>query len=184
MNGLRCFRPRERNNQLLKQELETAFDGITVRIEKKNRIELSIARNGVLSVLSFLKNKGFNHLQLVSCVDWIDDGQLELVYVLSAYMKEDTFEKVEELNIILKTRIGRDNPEFITSINIFPVAEAYEREIHELYGVIFQGHPRLTHLLLDRDYSIPPFRKDFDTRLYVDDFFGSVPAVEGEGESL
>ena len=45
----------------------------------------------------------------------------------------------------------------------------------------FEGHPRLTPLFLERDYEIPPFRKDFDTRQYVADVFGSVPTVEKEG---
>lgn len=173
----------ERNEQLLKQELEATFDNITVRMEKMNQLELSITKDGIMSVLSFLKNRGYNLLKLISCVDWIDDNQLELVYILSAYMKEDAPGKAEQLNILLKTRIGREKPEFITSINLFPVAEPYEREIHELFGIKFIGHPRLTHLLLERDYSIPPFRKDFDTKQYIDNLFGSVPSVEGEDKN-
>lgn len=152
-------------------------------MEKKNQLELSITKDGIMSVLSFLKNKGYDHLQIISCVDWIDDKQLELVYVLSAYMKEDVPGETEQLNILLKTIIGRDDPKYITCIALFPVAEPYEREIHEMFGIDFLGHPRLTPLLLERNYDIPPFRKDFDTKQYVDDVFGSVPPVEGEDES-
>ncbi|RKZ03091.1 NADH-quinone oxidoreductase subunit C [Candidatus Fermentibacteria bacterium] len=168
---------------MLKQELETMFDNITIRMDKKNQLELSITKDGIMSVLSFLKNKGYDHLHVISCVDWIDDKQLELVYILSAYMKQDVPGETEQLNILLKTRIGRDDPKYITSIALFPAAEPYEREIHEMFGVDFQGHPRLTPLLLERDYDIPPFRKDFDTKQYVDNVFGSVPSVEGEDDS-
>jgi len=49
--------------------------------------------------------------------------------------------------------------------------EPYEREIHELFGVVFEGHKRLTPLFLDRWKQMPPFRKDFNTREYVEKTF-------------
>ena len=82
------------------------------------------------------------------------------------------------MHIILKTRIPREKPQFKTTTGIFPNAEPYEREIHELFGIKFEGHKRLTPLLLERNYEIPPFRKDFDTRKYVENVFGNIPSVE------
>jgi len=41
-----------------------------------------------------------------------------------------------------------------------------------------EGHPRLTPLLLERDYEIPPFRKDFDTQKYVDNTYGKIPSIK------
>ena len=95
---------------------------------------------------------------------------------------DDEYTDRERLHIILKTRIPREKPQFKTVIGIFPNAEPYEREIHELYGINFEGHPRLTPLLLERNYEIPPFRKDFDTRKYVKDFFDNIPSIEVENE--
>ena len=79
---------------------------------------------------------------------------------------------------ILKTRISRENPQFVTSIPVYENAEPYEREIHELFGVNFEGHPRLIRLFLERDYKIPPFRRDFDTKEYVKNVFEKIPFVE------
>jgi NADH-quinone oxidoreductase subunit C len=84
--------------------------------------------------------------------------------------------------VIIKTRISRENPEFETVIQVFQNAETYERELHELYGIRFKNHPRLVPLFLDREYSIPPFRKDFDTRGYVKEVFDQVPFVDEEVE--
>ena len=102
-----------------------------------------------------------------------------MIYILSAYMQNDSeYTDKEKANIILKTRIFREKPEFSTIISIFENAEPYEREIHELFGIKFEGHPRLTPLFLEREYEIPPFRKDFDTRKYVKDVFDTIPFVK------
>lgn len=166
-------------NNSLKENLESAFREIRVGIPEKDRLIITANREAVSSILMFLKEKGYEHLGLVSCVDWIEEKEFELVYILSAYMQEDDeYTDREKTNIILKTRIPRDNPYFFTVIPIFQNAEPYERELHELYGIHFEGHPRQIPLLLERDYKIPPFRKDFDTRKYVEEVFDSIPFVE------
>ncbi|MFO7891061.1 MAG: NADH-quinone oxidoreductase subunit C [bacterium] len=162
----------------LKKKIESSFNNIKINITG-NEMVINIAKNGIVSILSFLKNIGYEHLALISCVDLIEENELELVYILSAYMENDQeFTEKEKRNIIVKTRIPRDKANFMTVIDIFENAEPYERELHELFGIYFQGHPRLTPLFLELEYKIPPFRKDFDTRKFVKDFFEDIPAVE------
>jgi len=168
-------------NKLLKEELESTFKDIRADILEDNRLVISAPKDAVLSILSFLKDKGYEHLALISCVDWIEEKELELVYVITSYLqKNDEYTDNERLHILLKTRIPRENPEFKTLIPIFKNAEPYEREIHELFGIHFEGNKRLTPLLLERDYKIPPFRKDFDTREYVKEKFDKISFVEEE----
>jgi len=165
--------------EYLKEELESAFSDAQVSIPEKERRIVTTKKETVLAILGFLKDKGYGHLVLVSCVDWLEEGEFELVYILSAYMaKDNEYTDKEKTNIILKTRISRKDPEFLTVIPIFQNAEPYERELHELYGINFKGHPRLTPLFLEREYTIPPFRKDFDTRKYVEEVFDKIPSVE------
>jgi len=164
-------------NKLLRGELESAFKKAQVNILEENRLAVTAPRDAVLSILSFLKNKGYDHLALISCVDWIEEKEFELVYILTSYSEKDGKE-----HIILKTRILREKPEFKTAIPIFKNAEPYERELHELFGINFEGNQRLTPLFLERDYKIPPFRKDFDTREYVKETFDKIPFVEEEKE--
>ena len=168
---------------LLKENLESAFKEIQISVPEKDRLIITVSKDAVLDVLRFLKDKGYEHLGLVSCVDWIEEKEFELVYVLSAYMQEDSkYTEKEKTNIIVKTRISRETPDFFTVIPIFKTAEPYERELHELYGVHFEGHPRQIRLFLERDYKIPPFRKDFDTREYVGEVFDQIPFIEDKSK--
>ncbi len=168
----------------LKKKVESVFRDIRISTPEENRLVISVKKDSVLSVLKFLKDQGYEHLALVSCVDWIEEKEFELVYILSAYMKEEDagHTEKEKINIIIKTRISRETPDFFTVIPIFKTAEPYERELHELYGIHFEGHPRQTPLFLERDYKIPPFRKDFDTRNYVKEVFDKIPFVEDKNK--
>lgn len=157
-------------NESIKEKLESLFRDIEVNVPETNRFIVLAKKDSALSILDFLKKEGFNHLALISCVDWNDEKEFELVYILTPYPEKE--------HVILKTRIPREKPEFKTIIPIFKNAEPYEREIHELFGIKFEGHPRLTPLFLERVYEIPPFRKDFNTRKYVEETFDKIPFVE------
>jgi NADH-quinone oxidoreductase subunit C len=157
-------------NNSIEKKLKAVFRGIKISESKNGRLAVIAPMENAEDVLRSLKDHGYIHLALVSCVDWIDKQKLELVYVLSSYSEND--------HIILKTDIPRKKPSFTSVIDIFENAEPYEREIHELFGVDFKGHPRQIPLFLERDYKIPPFRKDFDTRKYVKEYFDEIPFVK------
>lgn len=154
----------------VEKQLKAVFRGIKISTAANGRLVVSALPANATAVLKTLKDAGYIHLALISCVDWIDKEKLELIYILSSYFEND--------HIILRTSIPRTKPKFRTVIEIFENAEPYEREIHELFGINFEGHPRLTPLFLERDYEIPPFRKDFDTRKYVRELFDKIPPVE------
>ena len=158
----------------LTEMLKTNFGGLQISFLEETRMVINVPKEQILDVLAFIKDNGYDFLALVSCVDWINEEELELVYIVSSYLIEN------KLDIIVKTRIPRTNPIFRTITPVFPNAEPYEREIHELFGVKFEGHPRLIPLFLERNYKIPPFRKDFDSRKYVKDVFDAVPSIEEE----
>lgn len=160
-------------NESIKEQLESTFKAIVVTTLEDTRIVVNVTKDQALAVLRFLKDRRFDHLALVSCVDWIEEKEFELVYILTRYTQDE-----ERLHLIVKTRISRQSPRLETVTGIFLNAEPYEREIHELFGVKFEGHKRLTPLFLERDYEIPPFRKDFDTRKYVKDLFDNIPSIE------
>lgn len=170
-------------NKSLKEKLESTFKDIRIVISQDNRLAVTAESDNVLAILRFLKDAGFNHLALLSAVDWIEEDCFELCFILTSYMQnDDEVTGRQRLHIILKTKIPRKESQFKTATGIFPNAEPYEREIHELFGIKFEGHKRLTPLLLERNYEIPPFRKDFDTRKYVKDVFDNIPSVEVENK--
>jgi len=163
----------------LKENLEATFKGVNVTVPEDNRMSILAPRESIPMVLRYLKESGLDHLALISCVDWIEEGKFEIVYLLSCYMRNNTdYSSAQKVQVFLKAEVARDDPVLQSVIDVFENAEPYERELHELYGVHFEGHPRLVPLLLERDYEIPPFRKDFDTRKYVEETFDSIPPVE------
>ncbi len=161
----------------LKDKIEDLFDNVIINDFYQNRIFVKTNKESVVSLLNYLKELGYDHLALVSCVDHVEENEFELVYILSAYIHNE-HENQEKTNIIIKTRISREKAKFTSIINLFENAEPYEREIFELFGVDFVGHPRLKPLFLEINYETPPFRKDFDTRKFVDDFFANIPIIE------
>ncbi len=161
------------------KQIERSFAGVSAETRGEYRLKVEADKESVLSILGFLKNHSYDHLALISCVDRIEAGQLELVYLLNSYMESgDRYGEREKGTIILKTTVSRENPEIGTAIHVFQNAEPYERELHEMFGIDFDGHPRQIPLFLEKDYAIPPFRKDFDTRDYVEKELESIPAVE------
>lgn len=64
--------------------------------------------------------------------------------------------------LIITTRVPYDNPTVPTLTDIFVGANFYEREAYDLVGVVFEGHPDLTRILLPDDWVGHPLRKDYD----------------------
>jgi len=148
----------------LKTIIERGVDGTAVTVQKRGRLVATVPKAGAVSALILLKARGFEHLSAISCTDWLEEGQFELVYHLWSY--------TDKIHVMLKTRLPRANPRTVTATPVFRHAQTYEREIHEMYGVDFEGNPRLTPFLLDHWQGPPPMRRDFDTRAYVHETFG------------
>ena len=154
----------------LKKRIEKIYKNTQVEFPEANRMVIKTKQENLLPILEFLKSEGFRQLKAISCVDWIDKEEFELIYHLSSLNTP--------LHIIVKVRVEREDAQIETIIKIFGNAQVYEREIHELFGVKFRGHPDLSPLFLENWQSIPPFRKDFDTRVYVKEVFDKIPRVE------
>jgi len=167
------------NKKNLIDELKLTFIDIQVNEDGNGMIKIRAKKEQVKTILLYLKNDGYDHLALISCVDWINKEEFELIYILTSYLNDNKSYQ-EKGDVYLKIRVTRDNPDVETVIGVFENAEPYEREIHELFGINFSGHPRLIPLFLERKYEVPPFRKDFDTRKYVEDFFNSIPLIPEE----
>jgi len=144
--------------------IERGVEGATATAQKKGRLIAAVPRAGAISALILLKARGFEHLCAICCTDWIEQGQFELVYHLWSYS--------DRIHVMLKTRLPRDDPQMVTASDVFRHAQTYEREICEMYGVHFEGNPRLTPFLLDHWQGPPPMRRDFDMRGYVKEKFG------------
>ena len=98
------------------------------------------------------------YLAEVTCVDWLGhelekDGRFEVVYSLYSYKHSYRF--------FLKVRLESDHPKIKSLTGIWNGANWLEREVFDLFGIIFEGHPNLTKIVTPDDLEGHPLRKDF-----------------------
>lgn len=107
----------------------------------------------VIPILEFLKTRAeFDYLVDVTAVDYPQRAErFELVYILYSFARNE--------RIRVKTRIP-DGARPRTAVNVFPTANWLEREVFDMFGIEFQGHPDMRRILLPEDWTGHPLRKD------------------------
>jgi NADH-quinone oxidoreductase subunit C len=118
-------------------------------------IEVAPAR--VHDVLAFLKHdvsEPWGSLMSVHGCDYLpDEPRLGVHYHLLS------MERTDRLDV--KTRVGVDSPELASVVDLWGTANYQEREIYDMFGVVFTGHPDLRRILMPEDYEGFPQRRDF-----------------------
>ncbi len=124
-------------------------------VEDQTASHLWIKAPLIADVCRYLKEEPelkLEYLNSISAVDYID--HFELIYLMTSF----------EFNhsVFLRARVpGRGEPEVPSVIGIWPGADYQEREIWDLMGVRFDGHPNMKRILLWEGFPGHPLRKDF-----------------------
>ncbi len=140
------------------------LEHIAIRHDSERRVRIDLASEALPALLELLKGRaGFVHLSAISCVDWIDSGEFELVYHLWSY----------ELNTLVSAhiRIPRDPGVYLSVYDLYQPAAFFERDIHEMFGLYFEGSPDMRPFILTEWNGPPPMRKDFDSEAFVNQTF-------------
>jgi NADH:ubiquinone oxidoreductase subunit C len=118
---------------------------------RPKRIFLSVHKGKLIEAVTFLAEKGFVHLSAITGLE-SEDG-LEVIYHL------DNGGSIASLKVVVS--IG--HPSLPTITSIIPGAALYEREAHELLGLVFSGHPSLAPLVLPDEWpeGIYPLRNEW-----------------------
>lgn len=134
-------------------------DKIKVTYIRPLRMKINVDPAMIIEVATFIRNNlGFDHVESVIGTDYPKDNQIEVIYSLGSYSRDDIAAHI----LALTTRTSRDDARLPTLINIYKSVEYHERETFEMLGVYFEGHPRNDRLLLPEDWAdIPPLRKEF-----------------------
>jgi NADH-quinone oxidoreductase subunit C len=144
----------------LAEQIRNKFgDLVKVVFIKPLRIKILVEPQDIVAVASFLRDSiGFDHAESAGGTDYPKDNQIEVIYHLGSYSREELAAHI----LWLTTRTDRDDARLPTLINIYKSVEYHERECYEMLGVYFEGHPRNERFLLPEDWAdIPPLRKDF-----------------------
>ncbi len=144
-------------------EVTTIAGELSVKEVTARESIVSVEASRLNAVLELLKRRGFSHLSLITGVDRIKDGIFEVFYTLFRWETGET--------LLVKSSISRDEPVISTVMHLWPTARFYERDVHEFFGIVFDGNPDLNPLILENWKEMPPMRKDFDPQKYSNEHF-------------
>ena len=134
--------------------LEGKFSILSKR-EFRGETALTVKREDIAEICRFCKESlGFDYLIDVASVDnFGEEPRFEVVYELSSIATNE--------HLRLKLAISEDEPHVATVSGIWPTANWHEREIFDMMGISFTGHPDLRRILMWDGYPYYPLRKDF-----------------------
>jgi NADH-quinone oxidoreductase subunit C len=144
--------------ELIAQELEAAPDvgpdAVRDRVHFRDRATLTVDPARIGPVLEHLRERGYRFLASVHGLDYYpEEPRLGVIYELLDMVRRD--------RISIKVRVSCDAPEVPSVTPAWPTANHQEREVYDMFGVVFRGHPDLRRLLMPEDYEGFPQRRDF-----------------------
>ena len=139
--------------KLINSEMTTKINSSNI---KHNELKLFLDKEDIIEVILFLKNRPetkFRQLIDITAVDFPEkENRFKLIYLLLSHENN--------LRVNLECEIKEN--EIASSItSIFPSANWMEREVFDMYGVVFKDHPDLRRILTDYNFVGHPLRKDF-----------------------
>ena len=128
-------------------------DILEAKIPRPRRIFIHVGKNTLKKAIRYVTRKAdFTHISTITGVDI--GKEIEAIYHLS---------RDGRIELSLKVRTPKDSPVLPTVTDIIPGAILYEREVHDLFGVTFEGHPDFSPLLLPEGWpsDVYPLRKEW-----------------------
>ena len=120
----------------------------------RGRATLVVESERIGAVLVRLRERGYGFLASLHGVDYYPhEPRLGVIYELLDMHKVD--------RITVKLRLGSATPEVDSVTPEWPTADHQEREVYDMFGVAFRGHPNLRRILMPEDYEGHPLRRDF-----------------------
>jgi NADH-quinone oxidoreductase subunit C len=128
-----------------------------IQCAKYDRDELSIyvARENIREACAQLKSQGLtDYMSDLTCADYHPrEPRFEVAYHLLSISRKE--------RVRLKVKISGDDPVLESITGVWPSANFFEREIFDLFGIRFLGHPYLRRIMMPEDWEGHPLRKDY-----------------------
>ncbi|MEY2792155.1 MAG: hypothetical protein RJA76_147 [Bacteroidota bacterium] len=143
------------------QELIQTHLGLNLDSDTTNH-QLLVSKENLKQIADFLWKSPETYFDQLSCLTAIDNGpekgSIDLIYTLYSIPYHQTL----HLKVILqRNEQGQDLPIIDSISSIWKTADWHEREVYDLVGVAFAGHPDLRRILLPEDWEGHPLRKDY-----------------------
>ena len=139
-------------SELIDKAIRDSFPDVVLESsEADGELTLKIDPRQLLPVCEKLHSDGFDYLADITAIDWKD--RIEVVYRMTNL--------ATNAKTVLRLNLDHERPEVKSVISIWKGADFQEREVYDLMGVTFAGHPNLTRILLPEDWEGYPLRKDY-----------------------
>jgi len=145
------------------EALQTKFGASIERIRfpGDDTVEVPVVyakKESIVAVLTYLRDEqGYNFLSDITATDEEGSPRFEVIYQLLSHEKKCRF----------RVKVRVDEGEAVpTVIGVWPAADWAEREVYDMFGVKFSGHPDLRRILMDERWEGHPLRKDYPLRGY------------------
>jgi NADH:ubiquinone oxidoreductase subunit D/NADH:ubiquinone oxidoreductase subunit C len=144
------------------KEILTRFEGKANIDDRPNFYGIIIAADNLLDIIQLLRDEEhFDYLSMVTAVDDFPEDRIEIVYHL--------YKSIGSPEIEIKVFLPRENAHISSIVSLYPGAEFQEREIFDLYGIIFDEHPDLRRILMWDGFEGHPMRKDWKEPQYEEE---------------
>jgi NADH-quinone oxidoreductase subunit C len=159
-------KPQDASEHALVKRLKERFgDRVTGAFVFVGQLSIHVRSGSIVEICLALRDDAetrFDYLSDLTCVHWPerDEEPFEVVYNLYSTSKNE--------RVRLKAGAGDDGIESVTSV--WPTANWMEREVYDLFGVVFRSHPDLRRILLPKDWDGHPFRKDYPLEFMENDW--------------
>jgi NADH-quinone oxidoreductase subunit C len=125
----------------------------------RGELTLTIAAGEIRSAAATVQAAGYNFFEDVTAVDWFPSSPR---FQLSYHIVSHTYKERIRLRVLLEG----DAPAVESITSVWPAANFYEREVFDLFGIGFEGHPNLRRIMMPDDWQGHPLRKDYPVEGY------------------
>ena len=154
--------PTDPHSETLRTLARTFGDGVFATSRSAHNLRIIVPARRLIDVLTALRDTcGFKFLAELGGVDYLGypgrtRPRFEVHYVL---LNLDTGERV-----VVKAGADEPNPTLPSAVPVWPGAGWMEREVYDMYGIKFAGHPDLRRILMPEEFTAYPLRKDYPLR--------------------
>jgi NADH-quinone oxidoreductase subunit C len=125
----------------------------------RKELTITVPKESIVAAASAVQAAGYNFFEDLTAVDWYpQEPRFQLSYhILSHSLKE---------RVRLAVRLDSSDLALDSITKVWPSANFYEREVFDLFGIHFAGHPRLTRIMMPENWEGHPLRKDYPVEGY------------------
>ncbi len=138
---------------------EAFGDQLIETIAFRGETTLVVSRARIRDILALLRDHAdlrFDRLSDLTAIDYLDLGRDPRFAVVYHLMSRSSLARLR-----VRALVPEDDPSIASVVGLFPSANWPEREVYDLFGIVFEGHPDLNRILLPDDWDGHPLRKDY-----------------------